>query len=230
MTTFDSSTPSSSSLNTTDITSPFHPLYFHPNDHPGLLLISRKLVGSENYGTWKRSMLIALSAKNKLKFINGDYAEPPVTSDLRPHWERANDMLISWILNTVSEQIGNSLTFINSASALWNELFDHYSQLDGHRIYQLSNEIVDHKQSNSTIEVYYQKLKGLWDELDAIEAPYACTCQCVCENGKENGEREQRKRLIQFLMGLDDSYTSIRGQILLMKPLPTPAKAYSMMR
>jgi hypothetical protein len=31
-------------------------------------------------------------------------------------------------------------------------------------------------------------------------------------------------------MGLDDSYTNIRGQILLMQPLPLVAKAYSMLR
>nr|GEX15549.1 retrovirus-related Pol polyprotein from transposon TNT 1-94 [Tanacetum cinerariifolium] len=80
-------------------------------------------------------------------------------------------------------------------SALWNELSEHYSQLDRHRIYQLANEIVDLKQSNCTIEIYNHKLKGLWDELDAIEAPYTCTCKCVCVNGKENGEMEHRKRL-----------------------------------
>ncbi|GJT55826.1 cysteine-rich receptor-like protein kinase 8 [Tanacetum coccineum] len=148
-----------------DINSPHHPLNFHPNDHPGLLLIAKKLNGSDNYGTWKRSMLIALSAKNKLKLINGEYDEPPIDSPLRAYWERANDMLISWILNTVSEQIGNHLTFVNSACALWSELQEHYSQLDGHRIYQLANEIVELKQSN-------------------------CTIECTCENGKENGERE----------------------------------------
>ncbi|GKA77185.1 ribonuclease H-like domain-containing protein [Tanacetum coccineum] len=63
-----------------DINSPHHPLYFHPNDHPGLLLIVKKLNGSDNYGTWKRSMLIALSAKNKLKLINGEYDEPTMDS------------------------------------------------------------------------------------------------------------------------------------------------------
>ncbi|GKD30975.1 hypothetical protein Tco_1241753 [Tanacetum coccineum] len=45
-----------------------------------------------------------------------------------------------------------------------------------------------------------------------------------------NGERDQRKRLIQFLMGLDECYSNIRGQILLMQPLPTTAKAYTMVR
>lgn len=130
----------------------------------------------------------------------------------------------------MSEEIGNHLTYVNSAYDLWNELFEHYLQLDGHRIYQIANEIVELKQLNCTVEVYYHKLKGLWDELDAIEAPYACTCKCVCNNVKENSEREQRKRLVQFLMGLNECYTNIRGQILLMQPLPNVAKAYSMLR
>nr|GEW19618.1 NIN-like protein [Tanacetum cinerariifolium] len=116
------------------------------------------------------------------------------------------------------------------SSALWNKLSKHYLQLDGHRIYQLANEIVDLKQSNFTFGIYYHKLKGLWDKLDAIEAPCACTCKCICVNGKENYEREHKKRLVQFLMGLDECYTNIRGQILLMQPLPTAAKAYTMLR
>ena len=160
-------------------------------------------------------MTIALNAKNKLKIITKAYPEPDAESPLRALWERNNDMVISWILNTVTDQISNNLSFVNSASELWNELQDHYSQLDGHRIYQLSNEIAQLKQENCSIEVFYQRLKGFWDEMDALEAPYICTCNCTCENGRLNGARENRKRLIQFLMGLDDSYTNLRGQILL---------------
>ncbi|GJW43204.1 cysteine-rich receptor-like protein kinase 8 [Tanacetum coccineum] len=148
---------------------------------------------------WKRSLMIALNAKNKMKIITGEFVEPRVDSELRALWERNNDMLISWILNTVSEQIGNNLNFINSASKLWLELQEHYAQIDGHRIYQLSNDIVQLKQENSFVEVI-------------------------------NGERNQRKRSIQFLMGLDECFSNIRGQILLMQPLPTAAKAYTMVR
>lgn len=66
-------------------------------------------------------MSIALSAKNKLKIMTGEYAEPSLNSNLRSYWERTNDMIISWILNTVSEQISNNLNFVSSIFALWNE-------------------------------------------------------------------------------------------------------------
>nr|GEW83058.1 uncharacterized mitochondrial protein AtMg00810-like [Tanacetum cinerariifolium] len=124
-------------------------------------------------------MMIALNAKNKMKIINGEFAEPEVNLRNRALWERTNDMIISWILNTISERISNSLSFVNYASHLWNELQEHYSQLDGHIIYQLTHDLVQLKQSNTAIETYYHKLKG---------------------------------------------------QILLMNPMPTVAKAYSMIR
>nr|GEX62170.1 reverse transcriptase, RNA-dependent DNA polymerase, Gag-polypeptide of LTR copia-type [Tanacetum cinerariifolium] len=57
-----------------------------------------------------------------------------------------------------------------------------------------------------------------------------CVCVCDCENKRVNEERDQRKRLIQFLMSFDECYANIRGQILLMNPMPTVAKAYSMIR
>ncbi|XP_071715135.1 uncharacterized protein [Rutidosis leptorrhynchoides] len=161
-------------------------------------------------------MMIALNAKNKLQIINGEFLEPESNSRIRALWERTNDMIISWILNTITDQISNSLNFVNTARELWKELQEQYSQLDGHRIYQLTNDIIQLKQHQCSIEVYYHKLKGFWDELDAIEAPYNRTCICKYENGRVNIERNQRKRLIQFLMGLDECYSNIRGQILLM--------------
>ncbi|GKF11808.1 hypothetical protein Tco_0049734 [Tanacetum coccineum] len=156
-------------------------------------------------------MVIALNAKNKMKIVNGNFVELNITSPIRALWERNNDMIISWILNTMVDQIGNNMNFTNSVNKPWLELQEHYAQIDGHRIFQLTNDIVQLKQIDCTMEVYYHKLKGLWDEFDALEASYLCTCVCDCDNGKENGEIDQRKRLVQFLMRLDESYSDIRG-------------------
>ena len=82
-----------------------HPLYLQNIDHPGLFFITKKLTGIKNYGPWKRSMTIALSAKNKLGLINGSFLKPKIDSPLRAQWDRVNDIDISWILNTISEEI-----------------------------------------------------------------------------------------------------------------------------
>ncbi|GKD67504.1 cysteine-rich receptor-like protein kinase 8 [Tanacetum coccineum] len=151
--------------NNKETTSVNYTLFLHQNDHLGLILISKKLVGSENYSSWRRSMMIALNAKNKLKIITNEYQEPTIESPLRALWERNNDMIISWILNT------------------------------------LTNEITQLKQTNCSVKMYYQKLKGLWDEVDALEAPYMCTCNCTCANGRLNGAREGRKRKFKPVSG-----------------------------
>ncbi|KAI9170367.1 hypothetical protein LWI28_026902 [Acer negundo] len=58
------------------------------------------------------------------------------------------------------------------------------------------------------------KLKGLWDELSSYsDAVYVA--------------QHDQQKLMQFLMGLNDSYSGIRGQILLMNHLPSVRQAYS---
>lgn len=48
-----------------------NPLYLHPSDGPGTLVVNEKLLGAQNYRSWKRSVEIALSTKRKLGFIRG---------------------------------------------------------------------------------------------------------------------------------------------------------------
>ncbi|GJS38687.1 cysteine-rich receptor-like protein kinase 8 [Tanacetum coccineum] len=76
------STPNPNNTISEEITSN-HPLFLHQTDHLGLFLISKKLSGSDNYSSWKRSIMIALNAKNKMKIINGEFAELSMDFDLR---------------------------------------------------------------------------------------------------------------------------------------------------
>ena len=52
-----------------------HPYYLHHSDNPGIVLVSQVLTG-DNYTSWSRAMMIALSVKNKLGFINGSLVKP----------------------------------------------------------------------------------------------------------------------------------------------------------
>ncbi|XP_063942380.1 uncharacterized protein LOC108207461 isoform X2 [Daucus carota subsp. sativus] len=57
-----------------------------------------------------------------------------------------------------------------------------------------------------------------------------CTCNhCTCTVNSRLDAQEQTIQLTQFLMGLSDQFTGIRGQILLMTPLPTMSQCYAML-
>ena len=90
-------------------------------------------------------MQIALSAKNKLVIVNGSYVAPLATSVLFPHWKCVNDMVITWILNTVSDDISNSMNYMDNIVDVWTELDDRFSIASGHKIYELQKNLLWHK-------------------------------------------------------------------------------------
>lgn len=77
---------------------------------------------------------------------------------------------------------------------------------------------------------YYGKLKKLWDELQEIEGIPVCECgamnHCTCLLLKKMLEREYKNRVMQFLMGLNDSYEHVRTNKLSTDPLPTVNKVF----
>ena len=79
-------------------------MFLHNSDHPGMVLVTAPLTGS-NYLTWSRSMKIALIAKQKLGFVNGKCIQPDMNSKKYEAWLRADSMVISCILNSISKEI-----------------------------------------------------------------------------------------------------------------------------
>ena len=51
---------------------------------------------------------------------------------------------------------------------------------------------------------------------------------CTCGAMRTWLDFHEQEFVMQFLMGLNDLYSSIRGQILLQKPLPNLGKVYSL--
>lgn len=52
-----------------------------------------------------------------------------------------------------------------------------------------------------------------------------CRCDCECGAKTHSAKMNEDQQLIQFLMGLNDVYTGVRGNILMMKSLPSTAQA-----
>ncbi|KAI9200174.1 hypothetical protein LWI28_003711 [Acer negundo] len=119
-----------------------NPYFTHHSDHQGLVLISKPLNG-DNYSTWKRVMTLALNSKNKLGFINGSISAPSKTVDLESYaaWSRCNDMVHSWIVNTLSPKISDSVINYSFANEVWEDLRERFSQSNAPCIFEIQRDI-----------------------------------------------------------------------------------------
>ena len=120
-----------------DVSSPF---FLHNGDHPGLILVSHHLIGS-NYNTWSRVMAMALTMKNKIGFIDGTISRAAQTNLLFNAWNRCNSMVTSWIINSVSKDIVDSLMYIAIAAKIWIDLLDRFRHSNAPRGFQLKKHL-----------------------------------------------------------------------------------------
>lgn len=204
----------------------FNPYFIHHSDNSGLVLISQPLTG-DNYPSWNRAMVIALSVKNKIGFIDGTIILPEDNEDLLNQWIRNNNIVISWILNSISKEISASVIYLESAHEIWIDMKERYQQRNGPRIFQLRRELMNHIQGQSSVSTYFTKLKTIWEELNN----YRQVCsygRCNCGGSKKLAEHYQTEYVMLFLMRLNDSYAQVRGQLLLMDLTAFIKKVFSL--
>jgi len=90
-------------------------------------------------------MLTALSAKNKLQFVNGSVVEPDKDDFIHNAWTRCNDMVVSWIVPSVSPQIKQSILWMENAEEIWKDLRVRFFQGDLLYISDLQMDVVQLK-------------------------------------------------------------------------------------
>ncbi|XP_073014617.1 uncharacterized protein [Primulina eburnea] len=168
-------------------------------------------------------MLIALRAKNKLAFIDGSCQRPDSEPDKISQWERCNAIVLSWIMNAVSKEIFYGIVYSTDAAVVWNDLRERFNKVNGSRIFALHREIGCLVQGNNSISIYYSKLRQLWDEYGSLVTLPTCSC----ESSRKYVEFDQQHKLLQFLMGLNESFVHIQSHILMMNPLPTVNNAFA---
>lgn len=154
--------------------------YLHPSDNPSMKLVSLKF-DETAYNDWTRSMLISLSAKNKIVFVDGTLIKPLATSNSYKAWERCNSMLISWILGVLDQNIARSVLYFTTVREVWLNLEERFGQASGSLLFELQQSLFDPKQGGDSVSAFYTKIKMIWDQLDSIDPIPMCNCtNCTC--------------------------------------------------
>lgn len=75
-----------------------------------------------------------------------------------------------------------------------------------------------------SVSTYFIRLKALWDELANYKPVPACSCGAT----HMLDSYVQQEKILQFLMVLNESFSSARAQILPMEHLPSLNKLFSL--
>ncbi|KAJ0675133.1 putative RNA-directed DNA polymerase [Helianthus annuus] len=199
------------------------PLYLHPSDSSSLTIVSIKLKGIENYAVWSSAMKLALEAKNKYGFIDGKVEKSKDDEILAAQWDRCNSVVLTWLLNSISEELFLGQVFSKLASEVWTDLKESFDKIDGSVVYDLYTKINCISQNGSTVAEYYNRLTTMWKQFDAMLQLPSCSCQAA----KDYNDFSALIKLMQFLMGLDDVYQPVRTNILTRESFPSVKVAFS---
>ncbi|KAH0705867.1 hypothetical protein KY289_010943 [Solanum tuberosum] len=185
---------------------------------PGLTLTGIKLIGPGNYTLWSKSLRLVLLGKNKLGFMDGTCMKNQYSGSLASLWERRNAIVLSWIGATVSPDLVSSIVYALDSNKVWDEFKERFEKSNLTRIYQLWKDIASLTQGTNSVTVYFSRMKNYWDKIDALVP----TAGCSCEASRPSIELLRNQCLLQFLMGLNESFSHVRSDILLKTPTTPP--------
>lgn len=95
------------------------------------------MLNGDNYCTWARSMKIALRAKTKLGFVDGTIKKPASNSEDYAQWEKADSMVMAWIINSIDPILHGSISHAVTVRDVWMDLEECFAQTNVPRVHQL---------------------------------------------------------------------------------------------
>lgn len=144
-------------------------------------------------------------------------------------WEKCNNFVHTWIMNSVSPNIAHSILYIESAFTTWTKLQNRYAQADSVCIADLQLEVYSLKQDSSSVTDFFTQLTVVWEELENLRPIPQCTChvKCTCDLSRYIEQTKDHDFIMRFLTGLNENFASCKSQILMMDPIPSIDRAFS---
>lgn len=166
-------------------------------------------------------MKIGLLGKGKLGFVNGQSSKDKFDSSIHDLWEKCNAITLSWIMIFVSRELLSGVVYPSTAQQAWTDLKERFAKVDGLRNFYPHKKIAILTQGTASVAHYFSRLKELWMEYDSLMPCPGC-------NWAESKIYADYQRIVQFLVGLNESYNQCRIQVMMLDPPPTVNKAYSL--
>lgn len=89
--------------------------------------------------------------------IDGTPTRPVELSNLYLLWNRCNDMVLSWLLNSISNEIRDVIVYFSTSKEMWDDIAIRFTQVNIPRIFQLKKDLTSLNQGLLSITAYFTK-------------------------------------------------------------------------
>ncbi|KAB2605310.1 hypothetical protein D8674_005027 [Pyrus ussuriensis x Pyrus communis] len=136
----------------------------HRESNPRLCSV---LLNEFNYLPWSRAISLALGGRSKLGYVNGTIKPPGSSSATFDAWHSNDQLVMSWILNSMEPKLSEIFSYSDSSHILWESIKEMYgSQHNAARVFELKKSLAGLKQGNQTFIQHLGSMKSMWNELD----------------------------------------------------------------
>ncbi|KAL5804087.1 hypothetical protein ACOSQ3_030887 [Xanthoceras sorbifolium] len=124
------------------------------HSHPHSVQITTIRLNGDNFLRWSQSVRMYIRGRGKIGYLTGEKKEPKPEDPAYSTWDAENSMVMTWLVNSMTEDISGNYMCYSTA----NELWDNWKSIE------------DANYNKKTVEAHriYKFLAGLNVEFDEV--------------------------------------------------------------
>lgn len=103
-------------------------------------------------------MIIVLTAKNKMSFVDGSLPQPSSISPDHKAWIPCNKMEIEWLIASMNRLTAKNIMYCSTAHEIWSDLKDRFGQASMAQLYSLQDAFTNMSQHTDQHSYGYHHL------------------------------------------------------------------------
>ncbi|KAL5572693.1 hypothetical protein UlMin_022290 [Ulmus minor] len=90
------------------------------------LITNHKLTG-HNFLQWSQSVFMYICGRGKDEYLTGEVSIPTVTDPKYRTWKTENHMVMSWLINSMTTEVGENFLLYKTTKEIWDIARETYS-------------------------------------------------------------------------------------------------------
>ena len=188
-----------------------------------VLPITGHKLNGHNFLQQSQSVMMFICRKGKDNYLTGTAMAPRKEDPKFKVWKSENNMVMSWLINFMNNDIGENFMFYGRAKDIQDAAKETYSNNeDTVEVFEIKTFLHDLQQGELSVTQYFNTLTHHWQQVDMFEElQWECPVDSI--KYKKNVEKE---RIFKFMLDLNKNLDEARGRILGIKPLSSIQEAF----